>query len=154
MIDFLQDTKTNLTWANIFVNFNYNAFIELFIPEFKKRDCIIICNEKSNINNLPFKVKKDFRVGNNCIINNYTIIEDIKKYIKDNNIINTIFLFSASSLSEVAIYHLFKDYPNNTYLDIGSTLNYYLGLSIDRDYLLAKWKYKCEYGLSHRYCIW
>jgi len=144
----------NLTWANLLVNFNYDAFLHLFIPEFKLRNVILICNKTADISNLPFKVIKDFRVGDNCNINNISIVDEIKLYYKNNNIQNTILLSSASSLSNIIIYELYKEFKNNTYINIGTTLNHLLKLSIDRDYLLARHQFHQEYGLSHRNCIW
>ena len=153
MKDLYGEDKKHMTFSNLFVNLNYDFFLDVVTPEIAKRDIILICNEKSNIEKLPFKVKKDFRVGNNCIINNFNIIKEIKEYYYKNKLQDTILLSSASSLSNMIIYELFKNYDNNTYLNIGSCYNNYLGLSIERDYLLARWKYKKQYGLSHRNCI-
>ena len=52
-------------------------------------------------------------------------------------IINHVFLFSASSLSEVLIHELYKVNDKNTYIDVGTTLHPYMGLDIARDYLKA-----------------
>ena len=128
------------TFSDVFVNGNYPYFLEQLMPYFFNYDVSIICNENANIDSLPFKVKKDFRVGYNCMINNYDIIEDIKKYIDDNNIENQLFLFSASALSETAIHQLYSHCDKNTYLDIGTCLNYFMDITIDRAYLRAFWK--------------
>lgn len=142
----------NLTWANLFVNGNYSFFIDTFVPEFTKNNIILICNENADLSNMPFKVEKDFRVGQNCMINNYHIIEDLKTYLRGYNG-GKVLLFSASSLSKVAIQQLFKWDKRNTYLDIGTTLNYYMKMSLDRDYLKNKW---CgtNYEMGNRQCIW
>lgn len=142
---------SNLTWANLFVNGNYSFFIDTFIPEFANRNVIIVCNEKANLSNMPFKIEKDFRVGDNCMINNYSIIEDIKNYIKDSE--GKVFLFAASALSKVAIHQLYKFNNKNTYLDIGTTLNYYMKMSLDRDYLKSKWE-GIKFDMGSRICIW
>jgi hypothetical protein len=147
------DDHSNLTWANLFVNGNYPAFIDMYVPEFKNHDIILTCNHKADLTNMPFKIEKDIRVGDNCMINNYDIIEDLKKYI-DTGIENKVFLFSASALSKVAIHQLFEYNDKNTYIDIGTTLNYYMKMSLDRDYLLSKWKYNGNYGMGNRICIW
>ena len=44
---------------------------------------VFVLNECANLEKLPFKVVKDFRIGSNCFIDNYDIIEDIKNIIKD-----------------------------------------------------------------------
>ena len=121
------DTKF-ITWSNLLINGNYADFIEKMVPLFMNKKIIYVCNKLANIDNLPFEVKKDFRIGQNCQVNNYGLIEEMKAWIKNNNIKNHVFLFSAATLSNYLIYELYKQFPNNTYLDIGSTLNPIMGL--------------------------
>jgi hypothetical protein len=78
-------------------------------------------------------------VGKNCIVNNHHLIEDIKEYIDKENIEDHVFLFSASSLSEILIHKLHQHNKKNTYVDIGTTLHPYLGLDPARDYLRSYW---------------
>ena len=128
----------HICWANQFVNSNFPYFVSHMVKEIENRnDIILIANEAVIPENTEFKIKKFFPVGYNCFANDLNLIEDIKKYIKDNGIENHLFLFSAASLSEVLIYELYKDYPNNTYIDIGTTLHKQLDLNIARDYLRA-----------------
>ena len=116
-----------LTSANLLVNSNYPLFVGHFIPELKKKKLVFICSENADLDNSEFNVVKDFRVGKNCIV-----------------IEGHVFLLSASSLSEVLIYELFKHNDKNTYIDIGTTLHPYIGLRIERDDLRAYHK-----GLPH-----
>lgn len=112
-----------LTFANLWNNANYPRFVEEVVPIFSNKKVVMIVNECANVQNLPFTVVKDFRVGSNCFINNYDIIEEIKNYIIDNDIKDHIFLVSAASLSNILIYQLYEINNQNTYIDIGSTLN-------------------------------
>ena len=132
-------SEEHYTFADLFVNSNYPYFLEHLLPYFFNYETIMICNESADIDSLPFKVKKDFRVGYNCMINNYDIINDIKKYIDENNIQNHLFLFSASALSETAIHQLYNHCDKNTYLDIGTCLNHFMNITIDRNYLRGFW---------------
>ena len=129
----------SFTYADLFLNGNSPYFIQNLLPQFFNYKTVIICNENANIDTLPFPVVKDFRVGYNCFINDHNIIKDIKQYISSNNIENHLFLFSASSLSEVAIHQLYDFNDKNTYLDIGTCLTIFLKLSIDRNYLRGFW---------------
>ena len=124
----------NLTWSNLFLNGNYSEFIKQYLPEFKKKKIVYIVNENANLSGLPFEVVKDFRVGANCIINNYDLIEDIKDWITENNIEGYVFLFSVSSLSNFMVHQLLDFNDKNTYIDIGTTLNPYLGMKARRGY--------------------
>lgn len=152
-LDFMKNGQDEeLTWANLFVNANYPTFLSDILPCFFNYKTVIICNEMANLKRLPFIVK-DFRVGQNAMINNYGIIEEIKEWMTHNKIKNHLFLFSASALSKVAIKQLYEFNDNNTYIDIGTTLNPLIDLSIERGYLHGYW-----YGSGHpdirKVCIW
>lgn len=142
-----------ITWANLFVNSNYPKFISEFLPELKKRKIVLICNEKAVIDNSELNVIKDFRIGRNAMINNIDIHLDISKWIEENQIEDHVFCFSASSLTNVTVYELSKKHPNNTYLDIGTTLNKQFGFPLTRDYLRAYWTGQDHPDL-HKTCIW
>ena len=141
------------TWANLFVNSNYPLFIQNFLPVLKNKKIIFVCNEEANLNKMPINIVKDFRIGNNAMINNFEIYKEISKYIEENNIKDHIFLFSASSLTNVTAYELFKENENNTFIDIGTTLNPFLNLSIERSYLKAYWKKENNLDLL-KTCVW
>jgi len=147
----------NVTFSNLFQNGNYNYFVKNFFEIFKKRQIIVIANKSAGIKDLPFKVKKKFSIGENCFINDYDLIKKLKIYIKKNSISNHIFLISAASLSNVIIYELYKDFKNNTYLDIGSTLNFFYNKkqsTQSRSYLSEYWGDKNDIEYINRYCYW
>jgi len=147
MID-LYDGDPNsdlLTWSNLLINGNYDLFMNEMLPLFNNRKIVYILNENANVSNLPFNLEKDFRIGENCIINNYGMENEISIWIEENNINNYVFLFSASSLSNMIIYELYKKYPNNTFIDIGTTLNKLLNMKGSRGYLS---------GSNRKICIW
>ncbi len=140
------DTNSEyLTWANLWINGNYNRFKTYVVPELANKKVVYVVNEHADLKGLPFKVEKDFRVGVNCIINDYGLIEVMDKWITDNNITNHVFLFSASSLSNFLIYELFKKHPNNTYIDVGTCFNVELKMKGVRGYLS---------GNNTKICVW
>lgn len=128
-----------LTWSNLWVNANYPKFIREIVPILKHRDVAIVCNENADLSGLPFEVKKDFRVGHNCQVNDYGIIEEIKKWITESGVEDYVFLFSAASLSESLCHQLHEHEPGNSYIDIGTCLNKHMKLSIKRSYLEGYW---------------
>lgn len=131
-----------LTFANLWNNANYPRFIEEIIPILSDKKVVFVLNECAKIEKLPFKVVKDFRIGSNCFIDNYGIIEEIKNYITENDIIDHVFLFSAASLSNLLVHQLYEMNDKNTYIDIGSTLNPIMdmtGWTGTRTYLNQYW---------------
>jgi hypothetical protein len=130
----LDDT---LTWANIFVNSNYELFLNEFIPELQKRQLALICHEKSDVTNIPFKIDDDmiFRVSENAWINNLDLIDILKTKIHEEGITDVVFLIAAGPFANILSHQLYTFDKNNTYLDIGSTLDKYLSLPITRKYL-------------------
>lgn len=145
MVEWRGGNDKYLTWSNLWVNNNYPLFVEHMIPEFKNHNIVFILNEKASLDGLPFPVMKDFRVGDNCIVNDFDKWKEVSDWMWADGINDCVFLFSASSLSNIMIHELYKLNPNNTYIDIGTTLNPYLGLKSTRGYLTGK---------NRKQCIW
>tara|TARA_Y100000592_G_scaffold73575_1_gene114637 strand:- start:856 stop:1650 length:795 start_codon:yes stop_codon:yes gene_type:complete len=142
MIDLHGGDHENLTFANLLINANYYRFVEEMLPLFNNRKIIYVVNELANIDNLPFEVSKAFKIGSNCMIDNYDTTWEVAKYISDNNLKDHIVLCSAASLSNFVIHECFKENQNNTFLDIGSCLNPLLNLEgwkYTRGYLTSYW---------------
>ena len=142
----------SLTWANLWVNSNYPKFIQEILPLLYSKNCVFVGNKNANIDKLPF-IKKDFRVGYNAMVNDISVIDDINKWVKENNIKNHIFLFSASTFSNLAIYKLFKNNKNNTFIDIGTCLSPMIDMPTERDYLQGFWSYRGSNSLNLT-CKW
>jgi hypothetical protein len=155
-VDISGGDDSDLTWANLWNNGNYESFLNEIMPIFNDKKIVMVINESANLTKLPFPVEKDFRVGTNCFINDYGLIEEIKKYITDNNIENHIFLISAASLSNLLVHQLFEFNNKNTYVDIGSTINPIVemeGWKGSRSYLREHWLGEPKNALN-KVCIW
>jgi len=142
--------EEHLTWGNIFVNSNYPLYVSKIITLFNEYNIVMIVNEKANINLLPFlnKIVKVFRVGTNAWINNYNLVKELNDWIKDNKIENHMFLIAAGPFTNILILEAHKTEKNNTYLDVGSTLDSIMGLGMTRLYLAGN-------PLTlHKICIW
>jgi len=139
--------EENLTWANIFVNSNYHRFVNELLPVLKEKKVHLVCHETSNTNNLPFDVKMVYKVKSDAWLHNLDLISTLKTMIDDKNIVNEIFLFSAGPFANILVQQLYKHNKNNTYLDIGSVLDGYLGLPLTRGYLKGA-------STLRKVCIW
>ena len=120
----------HLTWANLFVNSNYDLFKEYFIPEFNNHDIILVSSVRGNPANLPFTIEEHYGIFKTAWKENYDLI---------NMIINggykgKLFLFCAGPLGNMLAHRLWQASKENTYLDIGSTLNPWL-VGNNRGYL-------------------
>lgn len=138
----------NVTWANLFVNGNYEYFLQKFIPEFQKREVFIVCNKKADINLLPFDVKKKFSIGTNAYKNDHGLIEEIGSYIDDHQIKDAIFVLCAGPFGNILAHQLFDSNKKNTYLDCGSTLDPLMGLGLTRGY------HREIYPTRNKICVW
>jgi len=147
MVDFRGGDDEHLTWANLLINANYEKFLSEMLPLFNNKKIVFIGNEIMDTSKLPFEVVKDFRVGSNCMINNFDLSDEIIQWVQKNEIKDYLFLFSASSLSEVLIHKLFLNDKENTYLDIGTMFNLHLGFDTNRGYLLGG-------PSTNKKCIW
>ena len=145
MKTFSGQDEDHLTFANIFVNSNYNFFVENFIPFFQTKEVYLIANRVTEIEKLPFKVEKFFPVDYNAWVINLDLIELLKQERAENK----LFLFSAGPLGNILSAELWKTNQTNTYLDVGSTLDpwtkanrligkYYSDNSVDR-YKVCEW---------------
>lgn len=143
-----QDEK--LTWANLWVNSNYEYFVEKVIPIFRRRNVILFCNKRGDIENLPFRPEIVIGVENNAWEDNWSYIDLTKRLITEHEIENHIFLFCCGPFGNILAYELTKHNTNNTYLDIGSTLNPWLkSAGFERHYYMNDnyfSKMTCKWG--------
>lgn len=137
--------KQNLTWANIFVNGNYSYFISSIVPLFNLYKTTIIC--PGNTGKLKFNFYKHYQIGANAWVNNVSIYEDIRQQIIQNKCKNELFLFCAGPFANILCSKLFNEFPNNTFLDIGSVFNIELGIGANRGYLQGA-------NTLNKTCIW
>lgn len=132
----------HLTWANIFVNGNYTDFVTHFIPEFVNHEVILVANENSTLNNLPFKISEYVKITGTAWFDNFDLIEKLSK----RNDVNKLYLFSAGPLGNMLAARMWQANKNNTYIDVGSTLNPWL-VGRNRGYLRGS-------ETLNKICIW
>lgn len=131
-----KQAEAQLTWANIFVNANYARFKSDTVDILSNRDVALVCHQNATLDDLPFAVTYDFRVGANAWMADYDrLLSEITTRIESEKIENHVFLFCAGVLSNLLIHKLHQTHPENTYLDIGSVFDVELGLGKTRKYL-------------------
>lgn len=143
-------SEDHITWANLFVNSNYEFYKDYMISEYNNHKVILVCNEKADLSNMPFHVKKDFRCKDTAWENGgFELIEEITEYISFSGISNYLFLFCAGPFGNILSHQLHDFCNENIYLDIGSTLDPYLfgKNGFTRNYLRGS-------GTLEKVCIW
>lgn len=131
-----QQEEDHLTWADIWVNSNYHYYIKNIIPLYKTKPVVLFANKNAKIQNLPFVPYLHIPVDNNAWEYNWDLIDVATKIAREAN--DIIFLFCCGPFGNILCHKLTEVNENNTYLDIGSTLNPFLqSAGFEREYYLG-----------------
>lgn len=131
MREFSGQDEDHMTFANVFVNANYEVYKDTFLKDYGKYDVHLVANENAKVDELPFKVEKFYPIGFSAWVNNY----DLVAQIRDENLTGKLFLFCCGPFGNILAHQLHEANKNNTYLDAGSTLNPWLqSEGFKRDY--------------------
>ena len=129
----------NKTFANLWVNSNYQNFITKF--DNLKRDAVLIANHNARgkkIGNL--NILKHYEIGDDCISfwenEAPALIKQIKQDFGSRN--DLFYVVSAGPMSEPIIMELFHNNPNNCYIDFGSSIDKYIHNKQTRPYMDSK----------------
>ena len=128
--------KNRLTWANVFVNANYKSFKNSFPRLFSKYKTTLV--SPGHPENLPMKIDEFKKIGANAWITDKELEFKLKNNIRENKTEGELFLFCAGPYANILCYNLYKEFPKNTYIDLGSVFNIELGIGANRKYLKGK----------------
>lgn len=129
----------HLTFANVFVNGNYQYFLNEIAPLLFERTVVMVGHNKGVPANLPFKgLQQYIGVGPNAWREvTQTGILDVVSLAKLHT--GKVFLFAAGPLANILASACNRANPSNTYIDIGSVFDPYLfqgvGVQATRGYL-------------------
>lgn len=124
----------NMTFADLFLNSNYNRYKEEVVPLFKSyTNLCVIANFRAKPTDI-LSSAKHIKVADNFFLDYDNVLNDVlDKALKVEK--GTLILSSASSLSNIIGHKLFLERPDITFLDIGTSLNYLLSMdSMIRSY--------------------
>lgn len=119
----IKQNKEKLTFVNLWINANYNDMKKKLCNI--NREVILICNENAKIENFPFNVIDITSFPNDCVTFWELHNEDFKNKIieKYSSYNDKLFLISCGPASELIIDILYQNNPNNTYIDVGSSID-------------------------------
>jgi hypothetical protein len=120
------------TFANIFVNKNWNDWIQFLTNE--KNSFIFVGPKNLPSNffvqkyiNIPLYLTNDWDKDGKQYLD--TILDEVKKHK------NKLFLFSGGPVSKILIAYAWDIHPHNIYLDVGSSLDIFAKGSTNRHYV-------------------
>lgn len=119
----IKQSDDRISFVNLWINANYPKTIERY--KSLKRNVTLICNHKAREENFPFGVSKIYPFPNDCIKfwedNGDGFIEILLNEISKER--NQLFFISCGPVSEIMIDKLYTNNPNNTYVDVGSSID-------------------------------
>lgn len=127
MRDYSEQPTERLTWANLWVNSNYKYYLSDILPLFSNYDVGIVAHRSSNLDNLPFNPRLFCAIDKDAWVVNQDKIDVLKDVITKENMRGWLFLFCCGPFGNILAHKLTEHCPENIYLDIGSTLNPFLG---------------------------
>ena len=126
LLGLIKNSRSNVTFSNLFVNGNYYSFLD-FIKTLGK-PVYVVANESAGFYNFPLEVLGFAPVPNDCV--NYWEENSVgvKQALKNSvtGLENQIFLISAGPMSEAIIDYLWQINPKNKYVDVGSAIAEYI----------------------------
>jgi hypothetical protein len=131
----IQQKEEKISFVNLWINANYQKSIEKYNS--LKRGVNLICNYKAKKENFPFEVLTLTPFPNNCIeywensSNNF--IEMLVNKLGDKQ--NELFFISCGPISEIIIDKLYTNNPDNTYVDVGSSIDEFVHGQKTRPYM-------------------
>ena len=139
--------NTNVTFANLWINANYQKMKNFYLT--LKKEIYLICNHRATPEKFPFSVKEIFPFPDDCI--NYFLVhgEDYTNQLleyTDELEGETIFV-SAGPISEILIHRMYCNNPHNQYTDVGSSIDEFVHQKITRPYMDVRTPYSKE--ISH-----
>jgi len=131
----IKHKESNITFVNLWINANYRKSFKKYAS--LKRDVILICNQDAKKENFPFNVVDIHPFPNDCITfweenSDKFINELLEKYGSLND---QLFFISCGPISEIIIHKLYQNNPNNTYMDVGSSIDEFVHGEITRPYM-------------------
>jgi hypothetical protein len=118
--------EDRLTFATVYFYSNYPRYLREVLPLYNEYKTSLVCNHTGNVANLPFQPVRVYRNSFDAWRRDWNLVEEIRNYIGREQIRGALFLFCAGALGCILAHQLFSFCPENSYLDIGSSLDPYI----------------------------
>lgn len=137
--------EANLTFANVFVNNNFSFFQKTLLPSLSARRVIVVANpSRVHPTALPIPVAQFYPIEDNAWLNAYEIADTIAR----DGHTDSVILFSGGAFASIAVPYLWEQNSTNTYIDIGSPLEWWGNPN-------PTWRlYFYDPAYANRICVW
>lgn len=127
MLEYNHGLDSSITFADLFLNSNYNKYLNEIVPLFEKFENIfVVANYRAKPVDILQK-SHHIKIQDNFFANYDEILTDTMKEL-ENIPSGSLVLSSASSLSKILGYKLFLIRQDITFLDIGTSINSLLSM--------------------------
>lgn len=133
--DRIKQKNEKISFVNLWINANYLRSLKKYTS--LKRDVILICNENAKKENFPFNVISIHPFPNDCINFWENNADDFINNLinKFKNVNNQLVFISCGPVSEIIIHILYSINQNNTYIDVGSSIDEFVHGKKTRPYM-------------------
>lgn len=139
-IEFSGQPEEQITYANIFVNSNYEYYKEHYVNVYKERDIHLVTHKNTNLDNLPFEVEKFYPIEYDAWVLNRSLADEIL----EQDLEDKLFLCAAGAFANILVHKLWDKNKKNTYMDVGSTLNPWTQIErLKREYYMGNKELEC-----------
>ncbi len=114
----------HLTYATVWFYDNYPYYARDVVPLYDEYEVVLVCSREAELERLPFDVSRDIRIGRNAWVNELDRIDEIRREVE--HVQGALVLLCAGPLASILAHQLHRVAPQNTYLDIGSSLDQWL----------------------------
>lgn len=127
--------SSNKTFVNLWINANYQRTMQFYNK--LNRDVVVMANHNAVRGAFPFSVKDLYTYPNNCVQyweeNRDDVINGVENVAKLYD--GMLFFVSVGPLTEVLIHYMYFANPNNTYVDVGSSIDEFVHGRKTRPYM-------------------
>ncbi len=131
----IKQKEENISFVNLWINANYKKSIEKY--KTLNRPVTLICNYNAEKDNFPFNVNTIIPFPDNCIeyweTNSDSFVDTLINQVGEKQ--NELFFISCGPVSEIIIHKLYSHNPNNTYIDVGSSIDEFVHGQKTRPYM-------------------
>jgi hypothetical protein len=117
--------EERLTFSTLYFYSNYQPYLAEVVPLYGEYETVLVCHETAQVDQLPFRPSQYFRNGFDAWKRNLHLVDDLKAYIAGRHVRGGLFLFCCGTLGTILAHQLYAFRPENTYMNIGSSLDPY-----------------------------